>query len=166
MAAAVEAPHLRAERVPGTTLKAPASYDGIQKDQHGACSGPKNGGVLPSRQHPPQIVHECTLQQASDGLLSVTALACSPVGSRVCAATKDRTLRLLGGSPGNEDTFSARAAEKGKPLHLVTGTNTSLPYRRWSRLTRVLAVVSLVHVCLGQKYECMQASLSIMTDPN
>ena len=77
-----------------------------------------------------QLLHETTLLKASEGLSSVTALACSPNGSRVCVATTDRTLRFLGGPvevPSGlpsytEEVFVTRAADKGKPHHLVTGT--------------------------------------------
>ncbi|CDI74437.1 hypothetical protein, conserved [Eimeria praecox] len=72
-----------------------------------------------------QLIHEATLLKASDGLTSITALACSPKDSRLCVATNDRALRFLGGPPRGpsetEEIFVTRAADKGKPQHLVTG---------------------------------------------
>ncbi|KAL8449625.1 hypothetical protein Emed_002880 [Eimeria media] len=97
-------------------LSSAASLCGTQE---GTCLH-DGGGATPSEGQP-QLVYERSLQPASDGLLSVTALACSPDGSRVGVATKDRLLHLIGGPANTDEVFPARPAEKDKPCQLVTG---------------------------------------------
>lgn len=94
---------------------------GSRKDEQNAVSLRQLEASPLEERHPPQMVHEYCLQKASDGLQSVTALACSPVGSQICAATKDRVLHLLRGGTGREESFSARPLDKASPLQLITG---------------------------------------------
>ncbi|KAL8431014.1 hypothetical protein ACSSS7_005567 [Eimeria intestinalis] len=87
--------------------------------QEGSC--PHHGGAPTFPGDQPHLVYERTLQPAAEGLLGVTALACSPEGSRVAIATKDRLLRLMGGPANTDELFPARPADKEKPCQLVTG---------------------------------------------
>lgn len=127
LAGAGMALHVQEERLTDLPRSLPGSIFGLQNSKHDACLAPLDHGAgLPMRQPPPQLVYESSLQKPYDGLHSVTALACCPVSSRVCVATKDRFLRFLGGPQGTEETFLARAADRGKPLHLVSGMTTNL----------------------------------------
>ena len=71
-----------------------------------------------------QLIHEATLIKASEGISSITALACSPTTSRICVATNDRTLRFLGinsGGPPKGPSGGPTGATLGGPPGGPTG---------------------------------------------
>ncbi|OEH76355.1 hypothetical protein cyc_04650 [Cyclospora cayetanensis] len=119
MAAITQAADPFAERENFVDLSSSSPVDSSSPKMHkldAACPSDKTAAMRWTH-----LLYECSLQKAPSGLHSVTALACSPQGTRICAATNDRLLRFLGGPPGTDEAFLARAADKGKALHLVTG---------------------------------------------
>ncbi|KAL8445433.1 hypothetical protein Emag_005119 [Eimeria magna] len=138
-------------------LSSAASLCGVQE---GSCL--HDGGASPSERQP-QLVYERSLRPAADGLLSVTALACSPDGSRVGVATKDRLLHLVGGPENTDEVFPARPADKGKPCQLVTGVFTAASaFTSFERIKR--RRLRLLPVACTQGCKCMHAGLAFNYD--